>query len=379
MFGPSHSRGAGRLRWWASLLAAVLVAGCGAAPTDTPTAAPTAPPTVAPATAAPTPVAPVFQVSGLRLVSTPAEILPGDELQYMVQVTNSGTAAGAYEAVFSVDGTVTERQSVTLDIGQDRTLYFTMKAGSPGDHALEVGPAGAILTVLEPAAVAVTGLELTEAGVPTTGEVAALVTLENQGGAYGTLTVTVEVDGKVADARPVTVAGGERKTVEIPLAVPRAGRHTVTVGDLAEKLVVWKITRPSSGTVLVNKVKGGMGRLTIKNGDDERDVVLVLAKSSSPSKAALAVYVRANRSYTVKSIRDGTYVVYFTFGKRWDSHSRTFTSDQERSRFEDTVRFRTTRTSTSVRYSIVTISLHQSGGGGAPTDPVGDADFPTVP
>jgi CARDB len=367
-------------RWRAVFLAAVLVAGCGAAPTSQPpTASPTAPPTPAPATAAPTPVAPAFQVSGLRLASTPAEILPGDDLRYMVQVTNTGTAAGTYEAVFSVDGTVSERQSVTLDVGQDTMLYFHMKAGSPGDHALEVGNAGAILTVLEPAVVAVTGLDLSEAGVPTTGEVAALVTLANQGGAYGTLTVTVKVDGKVAETRPVTVAGGERKTVEIPLAVPRPGRHTVTVGELAEKLVVWKIARPSNGTILVNKVKGGMGRLTVKNGDDERDVVLVLAKSSSPSKAVLAVYVRANKSYTVKSIRDGIYVVYFTFGKRWDSYSKSFTMSPDKYRFEDTVRFRTTRTSTAVRYSIVTISLHQSGGDSAPTDPVGDEDFPTVP
>jgi len=367
-------------RWWAGLLAAVLVAGCGAAPTSQPpTPTPTAAPTAAPATPSLAPAAPAFQVGGLRLASTPAEILPGDELEYMVRVTNVGTAAGSYEAVFSVDGTATGRQSVTLDVGQDRILYFATTAGAAGDHALAVGDAGAILTVLEPAAVAVTDLELTAAGVPTTGEIAAFVTLANRGGAYGTITVAVMVDGKVVETRPVTVAGGALKTVEIPLAVPRPGRHTVTAGDLAEKFVVWKITRPSTGTILVNKIKGGMGRMTIKNGDDERDVVLVLARSSSPSTAVLAVYVRANRSYTVKAIRDGTYVVYFTFGKRWDSYSKSFTLSPERYRFEDTARFRTTRTSTSVRYSVFTISLHQSGGGSAPTDAVGDEDFPAVP
>ena len=231
--------------------------------------------------------APAFQVSGLRLASTPAEILPGDELGYMVEVANSGTAAGTYEAELSVDGTVASRQSVPLDVGQDKTLYFTVKAGAPGTHSVEVGPAGAILTVLAPASMAVTDLQLTQAGVPTTGEVAAVVTLENQGGAYGTLTVAVTVDGKVKETRPVTVAGGERRTVEIPLAVPAPGRHTVAVGGLEQDLVVWKISRPSNGTVLVNKVKGGMGRLTIKNNDDERDVVLVLAKSSAPAEGRL--------------------------------------------------------------------------------------------
>ncbi|MCU0484239.1 MAG: hypothetical protein MUC54_08245, partial [Chloroflexi bacterium] len=297
---------------------------------------------------------------------------------YQVTVTNTGSAAGEYEAAFSVDGVVESRQTVALGAGEDRTLSFVTRAGSPGEHRVAVGETGAALTVLEPAAVAVTGLQLSESGVASTGEVAALVTVRNEGGAYGTLTVEVRVDGKVKASRPVTVPGGEERTLEIPLAAPAPGRHTVAVGDLEERLVVWKITRPSSGTVLVNRVKGGMGRLTIKNGDDERDVVLVLARSSSPAKAVLAVYVRANKSYTVRAIKDGTYVVYFTFGERWDSLTKAFTRSATRSRFEDTIRFRTTRTSTAVRYSVVTISLHTSGGGGVPTDPVDDDEFPPV-
>ena len=57
---------------------------------------------------------------------------------------------GTYEAELSVDGTVASRQSVPLDVGQDKTLYFTVEAGAPGTHSVEVGPAGAILRCSPP-------------------------------------------------------------------------------------------------------------------------------------------------------------------------------------------------------------------------------------
>jgi hypothetical protein len=268
---------------------------------------------------------------------------------------------------------------VPVDVGQTTTVRFVIEAGAPGAHAIAVGSEGAILTVLAPASLGVTSLRVTPNPAEAKDQLTAAVTVGNRGGASGTLTVEVTVDGKVAATREVTVAGGGEATVAVPLSVPSPGRHTVAVGGLDRELVVWKITRPANGTVLVNKIKGGMGRLTIKNGDDDRDAVVVLASSSNPSKALLAVYVRANKSHTIKTIKDGKYIIYFTHGERWDSHSKAFTSSLERRRFEATARFKTTRTSTYVRYSIVTISLHQVVGGNAPTDPVGDEDFPAVP
>ena len=106
----------------------------------------------------------------------------------------------------------------------------------------------------------------------------------------------------------MTVAGGERRTVEIPLAVPAPGRHTVAVGGLEQNFVVWKISRPSNGTVLVNKVKGGMGRLTIKNGDDERTSSSSSPGSSAPAKAG------AGR------LRPGQQVVHGQGHQGWQVH-----------------------------------------------------------
>jgi len=320
-----------------------------------------------------------FRVGALRLDSVPHEILAGDPLEYVADVTNTGAKAGTYDAALIVDGTVQASQSVPVDAGEKATVRFSIVAGSPGVHDVEVGDARASYTVVAPAAVAVTGLELSEAAVPTGREVEAVVTVGNLGGAIGTLAVQVALDGKVVAAKDVTVAGGDELAVRFPLVVSRAGRHTVTAGAFEQRLVGWTITRPANGAILVNKVRGGDGQLKIKNGDDDLDTVVVLASTSNPSKALLAVYVRSNKSVTVKGIKDGRYVAYFTFGERWDSHSKAFTSSQDRRRFAETLRFKTTRTSTSIRYSIITLSLHQAGGGTAPTDAVSDEDFPTVP
>lgn len=323
--------------------------------------------------------APAFVVRNLRLASAPPEILSGDSLEYVVDVVNGGTKAGTHEVALAVDGTERSRKDVTVDPGQASQVSLFVEAGTPGTHVVEVADQRASFTVLAPAAVAVTGLAVRPNPAASGDDLVADVTVGNRGGAIGTLAFDVTVDGKVAGSREVTVEGGAERTFAFALDVPAPGRHTVAVGGLDEPLVVWKITRPANAAVLVNKVKGGEGRLKVKNGDQERDVVVVLASSAKPSKALLAVYVRAKKSATVNGVKDGTYVVYFTYGTRWDATSKAFTSSVEKRRFEDTIRFKTRQTSTRINYTVWTLTLHQAGGDGAPTDDVSDADFPSVP
>jgi hypothetical protein len=256
-------------------------------------------------------------------------------------------------------------------------MHFRFRAGSPGDYEVRLGEARATITVPAPAAFDLGALELTpnpaKAGEPL--DVSVLLT--NSGDTTGTHAVRLSIDGKVAETQEATLAGGQATTVYFSIAAPGAGRHTVAVDELQTELLVWKLKRLGNGTLLVNKVKGGMGRLTIKNGDD-RDAVVVLAKSSKPGKALLAVYLRANKSRTITGIKDGTYAVYFSLGKGWDTYSNAFTRSQEHNRFEDTIRFTTKRTSTRITYKVWSISLRPVVGGNAPSDRIGEDDFPTV-
>jgi hypothetical protein len=322
---------------------------------------------------------PAFDVHDLRLAPVASEILAGTPLEYHVDVTNTGTKAGTYDAALRVDGAVAATLSVPVEVGDTETLRFAIEAGAPGTHIIELDDEFASLTVLAPAAVAVTDLQLTQPGVNAGGSVGAVVTVENTGGVAGSITFEVRVDGRVVATREVAVAGGEIEVVQAPVAVSKPGRHTVAVGSYERELTVWKLARPANGTILVNKVKGGSGRLTLKCGECEDDALVVLAADGAPRKALLAVYVRAGRSVTVNGVKDGRYIIFYTFGERWDSFSRRFTSVGETGRFVDTIRFRTTRTATAINYTVWTLTLFTTSGGNAPTDPVGPDDIPPVP
>jgi hypothetical protein len=273
---------------------------------------------------------------------------------------------------------VQDQASIDLEAGESETLAYTIEAGPPGAYTLTLGDARLTLTVLAPASFEVTDLTLDPNPARTGKTVDALVSVTNLGGVAGTYKVKVSMDGKTAATEEVTIAGGAQTTLEIPLKVPSGRRHTIDANGVEAKLTAWKITRPKNGKILVNTLKGGRGELTIENGGD-RDAVVVLAKSSKPSKARLAVYLRAGKSRTIKGVKDGTYVVFFTHGKGWDAYTRAFTSESDLRRFEDTIRFKTTRTATMITYSIWTLTLHAVVGGNAPTDPVGGEDFPSVP
>jgi hypothetical protein len=321
---------------------------------------------------------PAFEVSGLRLASDDGEILEGTALDYVAAVTNVGSLTGSYEATLAVDGLIGDRQTVSLRPGETATLQFALTAGAPGTHEVAVGEATTTLTVLAPSSVKVTGLVLTPNPTAKGDGLTAAVTVENAGGATGSVVVKVKVDKRTAATQEVTVAGGEQATVDIPLKVPAPGKHDVTAGPLKQRLVVQDITRPKNGKVLTNKIKGGRGSLTVDNGNDV-DAVIVLAKKSKPTKTVLAVYVRAGKTAKVKGIKDGTYIVYFSLGRRWDRVTKGFTSDVQRSRFVDKIRFKTTRSGYLITWSTWTLSLHTVFGGNAPTEGVGEGDFPGVP
>jgi hypothetical protein len=316
-----------------------------------------------------------FDVGNLAIEPAGAEIAPGDQVVVTASVLNTGEVAGTFEAELTVDGAVAARTIVDLTVGESETVRFALVAGAPGDHAVRLGDARATLRVLGPAAFELTSLVVDPNPAETGDRLEVVVGVTNTGGLTGTHAVRLLIDDKTAATSEVTLAGGGRTTVAFSVKSPGAGRHTVAAGDLETRLVVWRIERPANGKILVNKLGGGMGRLTIKNGGD-RDGFVVLAKTSAPRKTLLGVYLRAGKSTTIRGIKDGTYIVYYSLGRRWDGYSRSFTVDAERRRFEDPIRFKTTRVSGGIKYTIWTISLEAVPGGNAPTDPIDESEFP---
>jgi hypothetical protein len=378
-----------RAAWLMVAALALAMAGCVAAeqaadppvseapPSTMPAAAPSAS-LRAPASAlAPSPAA-TFDVGTLAIDESPGTIRPGDVVTVSATVRNTGSVAGVFDAVLTVNGSLVGRRAVDLGAGESAVVRIPVQIRAGGAYNVRLGDQQLALFVAAPAVISLGGLEVSENPVDSGARVTVRVTVANTGGETGAQVVQLRIDGKVVATKRTTVAGGGRQTVEFSIRAPAAGWHTVAAGELETRLLVWKIARQPNGTLLVNKLRGGYGKLTVKNRG-ELDAVLMFAKPSAPKKALLAVYVRGGKSATVTGIKDGTYVVLYAMGTRWDTHGKVFTSSAERRRFDDTVRFRTTRTSTQIRFVTWTLTLQARSGGNAPTTWVDEDDFPGVP
>lgn len=132
-------------------------------------------------------------------------------------------------------------------------------------------------------------------------------------------------------------------------------------------------SRPPNGKLLRAGNTGGRSELTIGNGGSH-DAVVTLSKRGRP---VISVYVRKDKTYTVKSVPDGSYSVFFTGGSGWDGTARAFGRDCAFSRFEDPLEFRTTRDDFGgLHWVNFTITLQPVAGGTARTEDVNPDDFP---
>ncbi|WP_305786835.1 hypothetical protein [Symbioplanes lichenis] len=126
--------------------------------------------------------------------------------------------------------------------------------------------------------------------------------------------------------------------------------------------------RLKTGTyVKARATTSGLGHLKIVNGAEDTTISLV-----KNNKAAFTVYVRGGGTYTVKGIKDGTYRVYTASGEDWNAGKKGFTRGCNFSKFDDTFKFTTTSTSSS----IWTITLTPVVGGNASTSDVDPKGFP---
>ncbi|OJF11885.1 hypothetical protein BG844_23685 [Couchioplanes caeruleus subsp. caeruleus] len=129
--------------------------------------------------------------------------------------------------------------------------------------------------------------------------------------------------------------------------------------------------RLKNGTFVKQSGAGGLGHLKIKNGASDTTISLVPSKGTKP-KPVFTVYVRGGGTYTAKGIQDGTYRIYTASGEDWNADKKGFTRDCAYSKFDDTFKFTTTASSTS----IWTITLTPVVGGNASTSDVDPSTFP---
>jgi hypothetical protein len=126
-------------------------------------------------------------------------------------------------------------------------------------------------------------------------------------------------------------------------------------------------SRPHSGTMLFSGIRGGFGRITIKNHLSQDSVIMLVRGRSR----AIGVYVRAHATTTVRNIKPGTYTIYFTAGSRYSVCQRRFTSEASYWRVKNRLPF-----ASPPHFTVATLTLFAAKGSGSPTTQIGPSGFP---
>src|SRR3989344_1690681 len=111
----------------------------------------------------------------------------------------------------------------------------------------------------------------------------------------------------------------------------------------------------------------GEGELQISNGTSYDAVAKLIRDGTS----VLTVYIKANSTYTMENISNGTYWLAFAQGTDWNATTKKFNRNAQTSAFDDTFVFETTDT----QYSGWEVTLNPVVGGTAQSSDVDPSQF----
>ncbi|MGV9771340.1 hypothetical protein [Streptosporangium sp. NPDC003464] len=159
--------------------------------------------------------------------------------------------------------------------------------------------------------------------------------------------------------------------------VRKSAEALADLGDYSTDVVPVKVAgersrRLPNGRYIASESRPGRAHLELRNGNT-RDAVVVLVRGK---KKAIRVYVRKKSKFKIRGVRDGKYKVYYTLGTDWDSKARSFTRSCAFEQFGKSVRFRTVRTATQIRWSNWTMTLNAVAGGTVRPKRIKPGDFP---
>lgn len=145
---------------------------------------------------------------------------------------------------------------------------------------------------------------------------------------------------------------------------------------LAASAYAQEYSRPASGTYIKDNWRSGSGVLNINNGQN-LDAVAALRYPNG--QVYLATYIRSGESATLTGLQDGTYEVFFTIGKNWDSEACKFAASQGYFKLNTDARFNTDWKDTG-HYTIATLQLKANPGmeGAVSSRLLTESEFPNL-
>ncbi|WP_306054644.1 M61 metallopeptidase family protein [Natronococcus wangiae] len=168
---------------------------------------------------------------------SPVPVPVGEPVAVPVALENVDDRDGTADATLAVDGKIVDHHQLALESGERTTTSLAWTPSEPGEYAVRVGDDRFAVLVRSPSSVRVTDLavepERADPGDPVTATATVAAADSRPGAAvleFRTGDETVE--------RPVSVAPGERTTVDATLTFADDGRYEVAVADRSVTVTV---------------------------------------------------------------------------------------------------------------------------------------------
>ncbi|WP_136717922.1 hypothetical protein [Halorientalis salina] len=175
----------------------------------------------------------------------PVRLATGETLTADVIVSNTGTAAGEYEATARLDGTTIAQQNGTLDANATTRWPVTHTFTDAGTYALSVGDRQIEVVVTPPATPAVERLTA-DGSDPVAGDTVTLdATVRNDDAVPAAGNLSLSQDGETVDTRRVVLTPGETRTLSFERTVDAAGDTRFELGDRNLTLTVREPSTPA--------------------------------------------------------------------------------------------------------------------------------------
>lgn len=290
------------------------------------------------------------------------EFVEGDRIVITATLENKGTAPGKYPLTLYLNGEEIEAKTVTVNARRTEKVNYILPGNyKPGQYSISLG-VGMYSTrlidlydtirVLRAANLVIEDVELNPREINYTEKTEVRVSVKNTGEVEGSKRLQLSINDKLEDFKTLQLYGESSRTATFTLDIDEPGLHTISVNDNNVDLQVFQIERPENGKMFVREAGGGYGQLRINNENSDLDIVVIMVDPADIFTPLMAAYVQADSRYTISSIRDGNYYIYYSEGKDWCKHAHKFTNNARHGRFEEVTGYETTYSSEYYYYDI---------------------------
>jgi len=174
-----------------------------------------------------------FTISALSI--SPAEVQVGESITITALVTNTGDAAGTYEATLKIDDVAVATKSVTLACGASEEVTFTTSKDVAGTYTVSIDDQSSTVIVT---AFTIGALDISPAEVNAGGDINVSALITNTGNVTGTYEAILKIDNEVVATQNVTIAGGASEQVAFTISQDVAGTYAIDLNGLPGTFVV---------------------------------------------------------------------------------------------------------------------------------------------